>query len=103
MKLKEENILGLPVFTKSRDHLGKVHRVVFEMDSLDVASIEVKPANLIKALIEDDLIISNEQIVSISEKEVVVEDSIVAEHAKLRDKIAALKKSPAPSMRSMAE
>lgn len=97
MSLKEEHIIGLPVFTKSRDHLGKVCRVVFEMGSLEVSSIEVKPANVIKALVDDKLLIYKDQIVSITEKEVVVEDSEIAAMEKIRKKFASLKKTPEPS------
>lgn len=75
--VSEKNIIGLRVITKMGTSLGKVRHVVIDTELLDLAKIEVTPSNIAKALVRGPLLISKSNIVSISEKCIIVHDTVV--------------------------
>lgn len=67
-------IIGLPVYTQSGTFLGEV--VDFEMsDSNQITKYFVKSKNPIKNLLQGRLEISANQVISIDDKKMVVEDT----------------------------
>lgn len=76
--VSEKNIIGLRVITKMGTSLGKVRHVVIDTELLDLAKIEVTPSNIAKALVRGPLLISKSNIVSISEKCIIVHDTVVS-------------------------
>lgn len=79
MNLTKKTLIGLPVYTQSEQHLGKV--ADFELDPATqlIARYYIKGGDLIKELLQSELIISREQVVTISTQRMVVEDAVVTE------------------------
>jgi len=76
MNLKKNQLINLPVFTRSGDRLG--HIVDFELNTelQEVVKYHVRGKNIIKELIEKDLIISAGQVISLDDRKMVVEDLV---------------------------
>lgn len=79
MNLKRNDLIGLPVYTQSNQHLGKVSDFELESSSQLVVKYYIKSRDIIKELLEKELIISKEQVVFISKEKMVVEDNVVPE------------------------
>jgi len=79
MNLTKKILIGLPVYTQSDQHLGKV--ADFELDPTTqlIVRYHVKGGDLIKELLRSELIVSREQVIAISPQRMVVEDAVVAE------------------------
>ncbi|MFH1146064.1 MAG: PRC-barrel domain-containing protein [bacterium] len=74
MEISTNQIIGLPVVTVSGQDLGVVRSVV--LNNKEVVKYIVAPSSLVKKLLSGDLIIASEQVVSITEKEMLVEDTV---------------------------
>lgn len=72
--LLKKNLIGLPVFTQSGINIGKIHEIEAETESQTILKYQVK-----KSLFEKPLLISREQVISINQKSMVVEDAVVKE------------------------
>ncbi len=72
-------LFNLPVYTKSGTALGKIIDV--EIDSLNQAVLRyyIKSSAGLLGLWQDNLIITAEQVISISDKEMVVEDLVITD------------------------
>ena len=79
MNLKRNDLIGLPVYTQSNQHLGRVSDFELESSSQLVVKYYIKSRDIIKELLEKELIISKEQVVFISKEKMVVEDNVVPE------------------------
>lgn len=79
MNLRKEQLIGLPVYTQSGQHLGKVADFEFDSSAHLIRCYFVKSRDIIKGLLQNELSISREQVISISEEKMIVEDSIVSE------------------------
>ncbi|MFH0804786.1 MAG: PRC-barrel domain-containing protein [Patescibacteria group bacterium] len=77
MNLQLRQLSNLPVYTQSGQHLGRV--VDFELDSTSqsVLQYHVRSSQLIRELLRQDLLVSREQVVSLTNEKMVVEDSTV--------------------------
>jgi len=87
MLIDSKNLIGLPVETKSGLLLGKIKS--FEVDSATQAieKYVVKSRNLIGKLLREELgelIIGRNQVISIDETRMVVEDGLVPEKERIR-------------------
>ena len=84
MRITHEQLIGLPVYTQSRQDLGRV--AGFEMDTEQqvIRTYVVKKSALLKELFAQAkyLYISNSQVVSLTDEEMVVIDSVAAEAEK---------------------
>lgn len=82
MTISSSDILNLPVFTVSGQHLGRVSSfdVEAENDLMVVVRYYVR-TGLIKGLWHEQLIIHKSQIVSIDNEKMVVEDSVLRDPA----------------------
>ena len=79
MNLKKNDLIGLPVYTQSNQHLGKVSDFELETSSQLVVKYYIKSKDIIKELLEKELIINNKQVMFISKQKMVVEDNVVPE------------------------
>lgn len=86
MNLKKNELINLPVLTKSGQALGRVSD--FEIDPLSqkILKYYVKSNNLIKELLVQELVVAAEQVISITKEKMVVEDNLVKEPGLLKRK-----------------
>jgi len=87
MSLTQKQLIGLPVYTQSGEHLGKVSDFVFDQETQAIKQYSVRSRDLIGELLQRDLLISRDQVVQITAERMTVEDSVLAE--------SELKKQPA--------
>jgi len=76
MRLKKKEIINLPVYTQMGHHLGKV--IDFELDSelQNIISYEVKSGDIFKEISGKGLKVAKEQVISITNVKMIVEDSV---------------------------
>ncbi len=90
MTLRKGELINLPVYTQSGEHLGKVADFVFQPDGQTIIQYHIKSGTLLRELLEKELLVSREQVISITNERMVVEDSVIT----IRDtKKEALKKA----------
>lgn len=77
MNLKKKDLLNLPVYTQSGQHLGRISDFEFEPGTQAIVKYYVKSGGLIKELLQDELLINREQVVSITQDKMTVDDSLV--------------------------
>ncbi len=76
--LQNKKIIGLPVYTQSNFYLGKIS--AFEVDPISQMIINYHlKGNLIKKMVQGELIINREQVISLDEKKMIVEDNVIKE------------------------
>ena len=100
MKIPSNKLIGLLVETESGQQLGKVSSFNLETGSQSILEYIIRPFNLVKDLIGGDLIISRGQVVSISQKKMIVEDNVIKKEKiknKITDKIKSKVKEKIPS------
>ncbi|MFH1598188.1 MAG: PRC-barrel domain-containing protein [Patescibacteria group bacterium] len=90
MNLKKNQLLNLPVFTKSGKKLGRIVDFEFNAEMQEIVRYYVKGENIIKELIEKELIIDSGQVVSIDDKKMVVDDLVIKQKEAVAEKAAAL-------------
>jgi sporulation protein YlmC with PRC-barrel domain len=73
--LTKEKIIGLSVYTYSGKFLGKIIDLESAPQSEIVIKYIIEPDSLIKTILGTRLIISPEQIISLTEEKMVVEDN----------------------------
>lgn len=81
MKLSSQQLIGLPVYTKSGKHLGQIVSLSIETDIGQVTHFHVR-TGLISGLWHQELLIAREQVLSIDEDRMVVDDSVAQQQAK---------------------
>ncbi len=82
--LSKKQLLDLPVYTKSGQHLGKVVDFSFDPTSQSIIQYTVRSADILNTLIPHrELIISEKQVITITAKKMTVDDTVtpVAEAA----------------------
>lgn len=77
MLLEYKQIIGLPVETKSGERLGKVAGFSLESDSQAVHQYQVGSLGLGK-LFAKDLLIHRDQVISLDDKKVLVDDLAIS-------------------------
>lgn len=77
MKISWQQLYRLAVQTESGQKIGILQGVTIEVDSHSVSLYEVKPGSILAGLFSKPLLITPEQVVSISERLMVVKDSVV--------------------------
>ena len=75
MLLEHDKLIGLPVQTQSKQALGKLDGLVFEIESQSIFQYIVRPAG-ITHIFDKELLINREQIISITDKKIIVEDAV---------------------------
>ncbi|XOU94247.1 MAG: PRC-barrel domain-containing protein [Candidatus Kerfeldbacteria bacterium] len=82
MILKKQDIINLPVYTESSQHLGKIVDFEFESDTQTILSYYIRSGHSIKELLSAELIINREQVILITNEKMIVEDNILVEKEK---------------------
>jgi sporulation protein YlmC with PRC-barrel domain len=77
MILKKNDLINLPVYTRSNQHLGRVADFEVDPQTQQIVRYEVKSGGIIGDLLSKELLVSREQVVSISPEKMVVEDTAV--------------------------
>ncbi len=78
MKILSNDLIGLPVYTESGQNLGRIDSFEIDIDLNTIINYHVS-TGLIKGLWHQKLIIAKSQIISITRKKMVVEDSVIKE------------------------
>lgn len=77
MVLNTKHLNGLPVFTRSKQRVGKV--MSFDIDALTgrIAVMRVKASGLVARLSDDELLVSWDAIMEMTEERVIIADNSV--------------------------
>jgi len=76
MILTSDQLIGLKVVTKNGQILGKIKDFEFDADNSKIIRYIVSSSDLVKKITAQNLIIDLEQIVEITVKKMVVEDTV---------------------------
>lgn len=93
MLIKYKQLIGLLVETQSGENLGRVDGFNLEADSHIIYQYLIKPAGLSK-IFSHELVISRQQVVSLSAEKMVVDDLV---YKKLAAEKSALPKNSLPA------
>jgi len=78
MKISNNDLIGLPVYTQGGQSLGKIDSFEIDIDTSSITHYHIS-TGLIKGLWHEKLVIAQSQVVSISKEKMVVEDSTIKE------------------------
>lgn len=89
MNLKKRDLIDLPVYTKSDQHLGKI--VDFDLDSTThmVSQYHIKSTDIIRGLLTKELIVNQSQVVSLTNQKMIVEDNVAKDKEAIRKTVPA--------------
>ena len=80
MILSNENLLNLPVYTKSNQHLGQIHDFGIDSDTQTIFQYHVRGSNIIKNIIQNnELLIHHSQVIEITKEKMIVDDNLETE------------------------
>jgi len=96
MLLEHKQIIGLTVETRRGDHLGKIAGFKLDSESQTVCQYQINPSGLSK-LFAKELLIHHDQVLSIDDKKMIVDDLVVSALASA-DKSRNPKSLPAPEV-----
>lgn len=88
MYLTARKIKNLPVVTKSGRILGKVKDLEINSETQTISKYLVKSDKLMERLIDQELLIDAGQVISLTEKELVVDDAVVKDVGLARESVA---------------
>lgn len=77
--LRDKEIRGLPVFTRSGERVGKIAAIVIDADRHEVEQYAVSKSRLFAALLPDDLLVHRSQVVELTPEKLIIDDAVVAE------------------------
>ncbi|MFA5134939.1 MAG: PRC-barrel domain-containing protein [Patescibacteria group bacterium] len=77
MILSKDTIIGLPVYTQSDDHVGKVADFEVDPELQRIVRYHVRPGDIIRGILQRELLVNSEQVVSITNERMVIEDGTV--------------------------
>lgn len=77
--LEEKKLLKLPVETKSGTALGRVLGFDVEVESQTITRWRVRPSGLASRMLSQPLVIAREQVLSITEEKMIVDDAVEKE------------------------
>ena len=102
MILSSDNLIDLPVYTKSNQHLGQIHSFEIDADTQTILQYHVHGSNIIKNIIQrNDLLIHRSQVVEITSEKMIVGDNLEKEVSKFKKaKFPAQVREPIPVMSS---
>lgn len=98
MRLNQNQLNNLPVYTKSQDFLGRISGFEFDTVNHQIINYKIGSSSLLRSLLgsENQLIISSQDVISISEEKMIVQDEVIKEENLSSEKI--LSKSPVPTL-----
>lgn len=77
MRLQDKELRGLPVETKSGDKLGKITGFTIDPSSHRITEYSVKPHPSLPKIIEQELLIGADQVLSLDNEKMVVDDLVI--------------------------
>ncbi|MFZ2804004.1 MAG: PRC-barrel domain-containing protein [Patescibacteria group bacterium] len=77
MTVNSKELVNAPVRTQAGQAIGRVASVDFEADTGRLAALHVRIRGMVPHLLDNELLVSWSQIVSITKDEVVVKDTSV--------------------------
>ena len=86
-----EKLNNLPVETRSGQGIGRVYGLDVETESSLVKNYRVKSKGIIKGFLASELLISRDEVISISEDKMIVDDAVIAEKSGVAEKVQAIK------------
>jgi uncharacterized protein YrrD len=98
-----DNLINLSVETESGNALGAVSGVDIETEAHAIKSYRVKSKGIIKGLLNDELLISSTQVISIDKDKMVVDDNAVREKILNAKKIVQVARGTSPEVTSTLE
>jgi len=98
-----DNLINLSVETKSGNALGSVNGVDIDAETHCVKTYRVKSKGIIKRLLNDELLISSTQVISIDKEKMVVNDNVVGEKILDAKKIVQVARKTSPEVTSTLE
>lgn len=78
-RLSFEAIIHLPVYTRSGAYLGRVADVLLDQEQMRVEQFVVRKQHL--AVLSKELLIHRNQVISLNEEKMVVEDALTKQSA----------------------
>jgi len=77
MTLENQDLINLPVYTKSGQNLGRVDHFEIDQSSHTILRYYIK-SGLLKGLWQEQLIVHRSQVISINKEKMIVEDNVKA-------------------------
>ena len=102
MILSNDNLIDLPVYTKSNQHLGQVASFEIDVETQTISQYHVRSSNIIKNIIQhNELLINQNQVIEITEEKMIVDDNLEKQDSKIKaQKFSAQVREPAGVMSS---
>jgi len=89
MLISHDEIIGLPVETKSGQRLGKVSGFVLDNESQKIIHYLVKKTGLLAGITKKDLLVHYEQVILITKEKMVVDDNVVKDREGVQESVPA--------------
>lgn len=99
MRISDSQLKGLSVVTESGDPIGKVAGMVIDVDSHTVIQYKASRSRLLSALLPEELLIHQNQVISVDEEKMVVKGSM----SEVEDAAKALRVRKAASGSAIAQ
>lgn len=77
MLINSEQLIGLKVETKGGQYIGRVQSLDIDIEFQNIRHYHIKPSLLEGGIFSDELVIHHKQVITITEKKMVVVDNIV--------------------------
>lgn len=77
--LDEKRLLKLPVYTHSGTHLGRLIGFEFEPGNQMIMTYRIRPKGITRSILKSPLMIGREQVLSITEEKMTVDDAVERE------------------------
>lgn len=74
MRIANNDLINLPVYSRSGEHLGKIASFELDLDTGKIENFHVK-TGLIEGLWHEQLVVHHSQVVEITEEKMIVEDT----------------------------
>jgi sporulation protein YlmC with PRC-barrel domain len=76
MNLNSKSLVGTPVRTRSGMPVGKLASLDFEADTGRLAMLRIRVRGVVPGLLDNEALVAWPQVVSLGEREIVVEDAV---------------------------
>ncbi len=98
-----KDLRGIAVETRSGDRLGRLVDIELDQETLEVATIIVRPSRLAETLVRSALRIARSQVVSIAADRIIVDDAVRGQRADGRRVSVPLAKGASPALSSRGD
>jgi len=79
MYLRDTQLKGIPVVSKSGENIGKLRGVVIETNHHDVVQYVVTKSRFLSTLLPKEFLIHSSQVVELDAEKMVVNDNVITE------------------------